>query len=174
MAQGCYGSWSRTARIVKEIAVIQLANSIDLSSAVPYYGINWHDLPKNLVYEFVVWHEVAHIIFGDQMAMIMARITCSNDDLNDFLALREAVEIRANRYAWGSVFSSPLPASLTKKWPDCLMALEKFHHFSLQRERPSIPLNSSQLVPWRHHKSGIPFVDQPEFPGAVKESAEHG
>lgn len=157
-AIGCYEHDGPDARIVLECPVVCVSNVIDLSnSSYPYFGIMWRDIPREMLYEFLIWHEIAHVVHGDALAILWAHLKSGSENTIR-KNLVKASEVRAQRYAWEHVFPDvSLPESLVEGWEKCLATFEACdQYYSPLPERPRIPLTSNKVVP-SGHRQGIPF-----------------
>lgn len=75
--------------------------------------LDWADIPANLIYDFILWHEIGHKADNyDQIDFFTGKCRQQEDFARLNRALLRANEVLADRYAWAKIFPSrPLPIS---------------------------------------------------------------
>ena len=149
--------------------VIYMANYIKLGMEPTNVKreLNYNKIPSSKAYEFLLWHEIAHIKQGD--TNLMFDVQCQGL-LNEpehqlgFAVMRKGQEIRADRWAWSKVFPTISMPKLPMKsdyFDHCLSVLEYYE--STYRKFPvtipsPISTNPDEYIYWKHAKDGIPWA----------------
>jgi len=147
--------------------LIDIANRIDMDQFVKKSSPPWLDhgeIPVKKVYEWLVWHEIAHVKFGDMTAWAHFEKKGMQPPWQQHL--RWCAELRADRYAWGKIAPGiKMPVySKTKKSSETVKkfdeTLKKYRDdFEYLRRKDIIPISTdpNEYVPW-FHSEGIPFA----------------
>ncbi|MBT0654348.1 hypothetical protein [Geomobilimonas luticola] len=147
--------------------LIDIANRIDMDQFVKKSSHPWLDngeIPLEKVYEWLVWHEIAHVKFGDMNAW--EHFKKKGFQLAWREHLKWCTELRADRYAWGKIAPGKEMPSFSKT-RESREAVKKFdatlkkyrNDFELLRRDRITPIstNPNEYVPW-FHSEGLPFV----------------
>lgn len=103
------GDWDFKGRTVNG-NTISLSSTIDVEKfhAELRPEMNFGEIPRDHIYRFVVYHEVGHALLDPKKKAIWTARGTVDDEKTQMLKL--ACELRADRYAWSSLFPSrPLP-----------------------------------------------------------------
>jgi len=155
-------------RYYKDGAAIDLVNQIEVArfGSAPRPEMDWSAIPPHTIYDFLIWHEIGHLVMGHHAVIGLNDSRAPWDPMDDrerFLA-RAEMERRADRYAWGVLFpGTSLPV---RKNPEFnLKEMDKFtrkyKRFFEQPERSFDPLTSvpGSMVLEGHLKRGIAWAE---------------
>ena len=168
--------------------IISTFNYINLDAYHRADEADWIDrreIPKELIYDYIVWHEIAHIIHGDipsMRHMIEQGLVTEDEVINktgNGGPIKALQEYRADCYAWSKVFPGrDMPGRfdspniergfrhginiLSRKYGDAL------EMFKLGKIEP-ISLDPEEYIPAIHAECGLPIIDlnNPSLPGKV-------
>lgn len=163
--------WSASddvTHVATDMTVIYMANYIELGR-IPGSGreFDWSNIPTSKLYEFLLWHEIAHIVCGDTSFNFNFQSSVLWSDpvhRRSFAMLRRGQEIRADRYAWSKLFqTSAMPKKLlgdTKA--DVLLSFVDDHELKYRnfpvKIPPPISIKPDEYIYWKHKKEGIPWA----------------
>ncbi|MBU0514797.1 MAG: hypothetical protein KJ621_08495 [Proteobacteria bacterium] len=149
-----------------------LANKVNLAKfwATPRPELDYSAIPAEVVFDFLVWHEIGHFVKGPDMLLAYVDHGCHPGTRKGWLAYF-LTEVRADRYAWGVAMPGqeiPVKEGQRADFP----GLAEMNDF--EAAHPELfggpdtnprPLSSAPgyMVPDRHIKRGTPWT-QPEMP----------
>lgn len=156
-----------------EMVVIDLANKIDAEAfyRCPRPEMEWRAIPENLIYEFLVQHEVGHCRMDPCLVFDLPREIERSREL--YTLCMKTLEMRADRYAWKALFPErPIPKrrgcrSLVRR----MLELQRQYatlFFRKPRTRNPITTDPNQMVPMNHVRDGIVWADLEGFTWAER------
>lgn len=155
---------------IAEIGMITLSNkvNIDIFAQCKRPEMDRSKIQPNLIYPFIVAHELTHKKYGDTVAMIFAHQEFGRD-------LLPAIEMRADREAWAAIYPGmPLPRNKETKRRikhlesilDRLYDYMNGNHWNGRGPYQRKPLSTARgtWVPMDHIKYGIPWSHSAKSP----------
>ena len=159
-----------------EKGIINLANQIDVKrlKATKRPEMDWGKLPVDKIYEFIVFHEIAHT----KQNTIDIAFKLRNSKGSGL-----AMEVNADRQAFKWLFPDttfPVKNDLTsdnkKVINEVLAEFEEYLCFDdLLEDRPKelqLPVEPNRYMPLSHFKHGIPFANDKLLPLPADEEIE--
>ena len=161
--------------VVDEKPVIDLANKIpieEIENAERFEVRLGENVPLNCIYEWIVWHEIHHILNMDAMIgfdiksnrepMIRSKITKTR--------VLQAMELQADRAAWKRFFPKSGPGRLDnnslvreiEKYVDTLERIRNKYRKRIKKHKELVPapVTPGQYMPYTHAKEGIPWAKE--------------
>lgn len=150
--------------LLAELAVIDLANKIDVEAfhRCPRPEMDWRAIPENLIYDFLVQHEVGHCRMDPCLVFDMPREIERSRELYDLCM--QTLEMRADRYAWKALFpGNAIPKrrgsrSLVRRMLELQKRFDTLF-FKKPRTRKPITTDPNKMVPMNHVRDGIVWAD---------------
>ena len=170
---GCWGMYNPMAVPVQidakdpnsmfaEKAAITLADRINVRrlKSAKRPEMDWHSVPDDKVYEFVLWHEIGHRMNNFYIPDVWRAVDgLERGGMELFGRAKRANEVLADRYAWGRLFPDrrfPVRGDLPRE--QCRELSRDIEHISTLVELreirpPALPLGQYDYVPLSMLKS---------------------
>jgi hypothetical protein len=150
-----------------EKARIEITNKIDLEQFhnTPRPNMDWRKVPEDLIYKFLIYHEVGHNLCGTHPVDFIIMAGRGEITWEEYRIAIAVHEIWADKYAWQKLFPKK---RVPTKWasPQFRQRVDNFmkKHSALfskphQKVEP-LPIDDWAMVPLEHVKNGIPFVTE--------------
>ena len=169
LVEGVYRDLKKPILTCFETTLIDIAPRLPVSTfwATRRPEIDWSAVPRDKVWEFLVWHEIGHLYDNfNFFGVFLAKDHLSEADRNErFKAVNCINEVLADRYAWAKIcpdVSLPIGASRTVSadYVEQWMARLDTQLERIKRVPKPLPQARHQCIPWRHLKEGIPFENE--------------
>ena len=156
-----------TTHVNTELGCINVANYIVRGEKPCSRALDWDSIPDEKIYEYLIWHEVAHVIYRDvdfnTEFSVLGKHKEKISPIMERLIVR-GQEYRADLWAWNKMFPGiepPMTGVIScEEMEISAAALATFE--SKYDHKPCVPVGIStckqDYIYFKYIESGIPFA----------------
>lgn len=161
--EGCYLNSEITegAGCCCERLLIKIANQIETDRFAKGFRLemDWGAIPKNLIYKFIVFHEMGHRLFDSNEW----NLDISPSDRTTLHLFYVCNEVRADRYGWKRLFAKeafPVRSDRRNSLEEITEFMDSHKEWFLKEPRKVIQISTDpkEIIPIAHIKGRIPWA----------------